>query len=389
MPNSPINTQITNTQKRLCDFCGEKSALVYCRADSAKLCLSCDREVHCTNQLFTKHIRFQLCDSCDSSPASIFCCTEQSVFCQNCDYEVHNLPKCMDNHDRRPLEGFTGRPSAVEMAAIIGFEGFDCKNILVDEKGDDDHDHDNFGDLLGGFEEGEDGFCDYFVWDTPAVVNLDDLIVSTDKTHNFHAMVVPPLPKDRNLSCGQHKQEMLRQLCELAKLEPDIKQGSNPFINHHLEADENQDFRVQDQVQAYKRDEEHPIFLGSEARECSRDNDGFEAVNDDFQSPWLSEINVEECALFSDAKSGICSSVSHTTTGWNSQTVGTESTSVPPKVPSHEFTAADRVSAVTRYKEKKRTRRFEKHIRYESRKLQAENRTRVKGRFAKMDNRAV
>ncbi|CAL5362035.1 unnamed protein product [Camellia sinensis] len=45
----------SKTQKRICDFCGESQALLYCRADSAKLCFSCDQQVHSTNQLFTKH----------------------------------------------------------------------------------------------------------------------------------------------------------------------------------------------------------------------------------------------------------------------------------------------------------------------------------------------
>ncbi|KAF7846357.1 hypothetical protein BT93_L4504 [Corymbia citriodora subsp. variegata] len=36
-----------------------------------------------------------------------------------------------------------------------------------------------------------------------------------------------------------------------------------------------------------------------------------------------------------------------------------------------------------RYKEKKKNRRYDKHIRYESRKARADTRKRVKGRFVK------
>ncbi|KAK1261932.1 Zinc finger protein CONSTANS-LIKE 1 [Acorus gramineus] len=43
----------------------------------------------------------------------------------------------------------------------------------------------------------------------------------------------------------------------------------------------------------------------------------------------------------------------------------------------------DREARVLRYKEKKKRRRFEKQIRYQSRKLYAEKRPRVKGRFAR------
>ncbi|KAF9590607.1 hypothetical protein IFM89_035925 [Coptis chinensis] len=47
-----------------------------------------------------------------------------------------------------------------------------------------------------------------------------------------------------------------------------------------------------------------------------------------------------------------------------------------------ELLAHNRDNAMLRYKEKKRTRRFDKHIRYESRKATADTRKRVKGRRA-------
>ncbi|CAK9179057.1 unnamed protein product [Ilex paraguariensis] len=48
-----------------------------------------------------------------------------------------------------------------------------------------------------------------------------------------------------------------------------------------------------------------------------------------------------------------------------------------------ELLAKNRGNAMLRYKEKKKTRRYEKHIRYESRKARADTRKRVKGRFVK------
>uniref|UniRef100_A0A453I3V3 CCT domain-containing protein n=2 Tax=Aegilops tauschii TaxID=37682 RepID=A0A453I3V3_AEGTS len=43
----------------------------------------------------------------------------------------------------------------------------------------------------------------------------------------------------------------------------------------------------------------------------------------------------------------------------------------------------DRDIVISRYKEKRRTRRFDKQVRYESRKARADSRLRIKGRFAK------
>ncbi|XP_021763086.1 zinc finger protein CONSTANS-LIKE 13-like [Chenopodium quinoa] len=394
MPNSPSNhhtnpenPQIPNTQKRLCDFCSESVALIYCRADSAKLCLSCDREVHSTNQLFTKHTRFQLCDACDSSPASIFCHTEHSVLCQNCDFERHSRHGSSLDHDRRPLEGFSGCPCVSELSVAIGFEGFDSKSLIL---GGESGVNKGFnGGLFDGFDEGNDGFSDLFGWDVPTMVSLDDLIVSTDKCHSFQATVVPPLPKDRNLSCGQHKHEILHQLRALAKLEPVIKQDVNPLYMHQFVADEDErDSMLQHKIQAHQCNEEHSTFQGNEASPYNWCYDTGEDANDIYFSSALSGSHNEDSVPNLGTPSGICSSANLITNGCNSQNpIKNESVGIPQNVSSREITSVDRDTALSRYKEKKRTRRFEKHIRYESRKLQAESRVRIKGRFAKVDNR--
>ncbi|XWS60379.1 hypothetical protein CRYUN_Cryun07bG0031200 [Craigia yunnanensis] len=48
-----------------------------------------------------------------------------------------------------------------------------------------------------------------------------------------------------------------------------------------------------------------------------------------------------------------------------------------------QFTPMNREEKVLRYREKKKARKFEKKIRYASRKAYAETRPRVKGRFAR------
>lgn len=54
-----------------------------------------------------------------------------------------------------------------------------------------------------------------------------------------------------------------------------------------------------------------------------------------------------------------------------------------------ELLAKNRGNAMLRYKEKKKTRRYDKHIRYESRKARADTRKRVKGRFVKASESPV
>ncbi|OMP05446.1 hypothetical protein CCACVL1_01900 [Corchorus capsularis] len=54
-----------------------------------------------------------------------------------------------------------------------------------------------------------------------------------------------------------------------------------------------------------------------------------------------------------------------------------------PPCTDNSFPSATRNDAVMRYKEKKKTRKFEKRVRYASRKARADVRKRVKGRFVK------
>ncbi|XP_039165545.1 zinc finger protein CONSTANS-LIKE 5-like, partial [Eucalyptus grandis] len=101
-------------------------------------------------------------------------------------------------------------------------------------------------------------------------------------------------------------------------------------------------------------------------------------------------------------QSGECFDVDFSTSGDLSPSSQSVSTSVdfgvvpdespaPPETPcssgraAHQLSGPDREARVLRYREKRRSRRFEKTIRYASRKAYAEVRPRIKGRFAKRD----
>jgi hypothetical protein len=91
---------------------------VYCRADSARLCLSCDRHVHGANALSQRHSRTLLCHGCNMHPAGVRCASCRTCFCQTCDDETHNSSMAASQHKRHGLECFTGCPSATELAAL-------------------------------------------------------------------------------------------------------------------------------------------------------------------------------------------------------------------------------------------------------------------------------
>ncbi|KAK1354104.1 B-box type zinc finger protein with CCT domain [Heracleum sosnowskyi] len=372
LPNSSKNMQ---EKLSLCDFCGDLRAVLYCRADSAKLCLKCDHKVHSTNQLFTKHTRSVLCDACDSSPSSIFCSTHCSVLCQNCDWESHRISQSTV-HDRRPVEGFIGCPSVAELLAIFGFDELGKKKK---KKNDDKSD---------GLEESENfEFSDYLIWETPSVISLDDLISSDGSDHNFQATGFPPLPKNRNTVCGQRKEEILCQLREMVKLEPGCdqdKEDVEPSSGFQSLVPDRACRQLYTSFESKKEPTFYPLYETSAFQWC---NDIGEDADESLpNTSYQSYLNTD--CLVPDKDPEVDPTLhydenKHETPSENPVVI--EASHIIPKAVPPEFSSQHRDSAITRYKEKRKSRRYEKHIRYESRKVRAESRARIKGRFAKVD----
>ncbi|KAJ7953092.1 Zinc finger, B-box [Quillaja saponaria] len=83
--------------RTLCDACESAAAIVFCAADEAALCRSCDEKVHMCNKLASRHVRVGLaspsdvprCDICENAPAFFYCDTDGSSLCLQCDMIVH------------------------------------------------------------------------------------------------------------------------------------------------------------------------------------------------------------------------------------------------------------------------------------------------------------
>lgn len=174
-----------------------------------------------------------------------------------------------------------------------------------------------------------------WVWETPPILCVEDLLLPpvAAAANEFPAMGVPPPPKDRNPSCGRHKEEILRQLREL---EFRIEQEALP--------DHDQTEATLDCWKAERRD-----FPSTEQP--------------------LETIVVEGKALVDGRVPAVVT--------------GVHAPPPPPPDARSKVPAPDRRLVLSRYKEKRKTRRYDKQIRYESRKARAEGRLRIKGRFAK------
>ncbi|XP_060168504.1 B-box zinc finger protein 18-like [Lycium barbarum] len=83
--------------RTLCDVCESAAAILFCAADEAALCRSCDEKVHMCNKLASRHVRvgladpskIQRCDICENAPAFFYCEIDGSSLCLQCDMIVH------------------------------------------------------------------------------------------------------------------------------------------------------------------------------------------------------------------------------------------------------------------------------------------------------------
>ncbi|KAJ8772612.1 hypothetical protein K2173_027789 [Erythroxylum novogranatense] len=98
-----------------CDVCNKEEASVFCTADEAALCDTCDHRVHHANKLASKHQRFSLllpspktfplCDVCQEKRAFLFCQQDRAILCRDCDVPIHTANEHTRKHDRFLLTG--------------------------------------------------------------------------------------------------------------------------------------------------------------------------------------------------------------------------------------------------------------------------------------------
>ncbi|XP_077243995.1 zinc finger protein CONSTANS-LIKE 9-like isoform X2 [Tasmannia lanceolata] len=104
---------------RNCEFCGKSRASIYCKADLANLCLSCDAKVHSANALSERHFRALLCEGCGNQPALVRCLDHRLFLCRSCDQNLHEP---LVQHKKRVISSYMGCPSARDFAVLWGYD---------------------------------------------------------------------------------------------------------------------------------------------------------------------------------------------------------------------------------------------------------------------------
>lgn len=408
----------------MCDFCGEQRAMVHCRSDAANLCLSCDRNVHSANALSRRHSRTLLCERCNTQPASVRCVDENVSLCQNCDWNGHSTSSAMTTHDRQTINCYSGCPSAEELSRI-----WSC---VMDSS------QDNTNSATAGEE-------DYGCEQKMGLMRIEENSVSDysmrpDNNNNNHnhssnnnSTIEPTATTGRSDEDNVHQYGLWRGSSSMrcsdnqfgdsldsGRPKPSsngfksLVHGEDDFYNE-FNATDGGDINFENYEELFSTDQDFEnggmdsLFAGKDfSAQDSGDHGGFFAEG---SSTGKLKMVQSTCSDAASADSGMSaktepnfcysskpahSNLSFSFSGLNGDcNVGDYQDSgvspmllmdEPPWFPpgaENAYPSASRDSAVLRYREKKKARKFEKKIRYESRKARADVRKRVKGRFVK------
>ncbi|KAJ9128878.1 hypothetical protein P3X46_034383 [Hevea brasiliensis] len=334
---------------RPCDGCSRKRARWFCASDDAFLCQACDESVHSANQLASRHERVRLETASSMTSGSI--------------NSVDSPPWLQGFTKRQEPQGTTTRTMGNEEGNMVfdgcGQEGTTCdldnlpafvpsdmdltefaadvKNLLGRGLEDNSPDIKDFG-LLDYKEEDDDKFC--FEDKVVKVKDEQELEAFTD-CHFDQAFDIAREPFDWNFN---YESPITGDEEEEEKAVPSVTDTTMMNSGNTKEMGRNVSLRLD-----------------------------YEAVITAWAShgsPWTTgsrpELNPDDCWPH---YMGTCPNAHHHPYGVLGGHTGGGN--------------GGREARVLRYKEKRRTRLFSKKIRYEVRKLNAEKRPRMKGRFVK------
>ncbi|XP_042382656.1 zinc finger protein CONSTANS-LIKE 10-like [Zingiber officinale] len=404
----------------LCNYCGEKKSIVYCRSDAASLCLFCDRNVHSANALSRRHSRTLVCGRCNAQPAVIRCIEESVSLCQNCDWNGHGGSVVASGHKRQTINCYSGCPSSAELSRMWPFfqnlssmvqsdceQGLGLMNI-------NENSVSNCWEPSGSNSNIETSFAEE-VKDLDAANKLNPWIGSSSGS------ALCSLPSTADQIAGSLDSEIPKLGCSGTK---EFEFSKDRFYEDFNVDDVDLTFENYEDLFSASHSQTNRLFDDDggidsffDIREASAANSGCQDRAGQahlISSP--GEINstratcnaVSAASLMSNPGKKLDSSLSfppckaHSSVSLSFSSLtgdisggdyqdcvvssmllmgepqcfapGSENSSTP---------TATRDSAMMRYKEKKKARKFEKKIRYASRKAMADVRRRVKGRFVK------
>ncbi|XVE78627.1 hypothetical protein DITRI_Ditri13aG0161500 [Diplodiscus trichospermus] len=334
-----------NNWVRVCDTCRSAACTVYCRADSAYLCAGCDARVHAANRVASRHERVWVCEACERAPAAFLCKADAASLCTTCDAEIHSANPLARRHQRVPILPISG--------CLYGPPASD-----------------QGGKKMASAAETEDGFM---------ATEGDETIAEEDENEAASWLLLNPGKNSTNQNNGfLFGGEVDEYLDLMEGVENQFTDQYNQQQQHYCVPHKSYGSDGVVPVQSGEA-KDHLQLQQHQSFQYGLDYDSSKAAYsyNGSISHSVSLSSVDVSIVPESTTSDI--SISHTRP--NKGTI--DLFSGPPIQMPPQLTPMDREARVLRYREKKKTRKFEKTIRYASRKAYAETRPRIKGRFAK------
>ncbi|KAD0968783.1 hypothetical protein E3N88_43484 [Mikania micrantha] len=351
----------STTWARVCDTCRSAPCTIYCRPDAAYLCTACDARIHGANKLqsFRQHERVWVCEACEQAPAAFICKADAASLCTTCDADIHSANPLARRHHRVPVMPIPGSmygPRVSEPRSVMGL-GVESQS-----------------GFLSGEDEDESEAASWLVFDGPVVKNnqngKDNGFLFNGDGGDDDYLEFMEFGGDDQQQCYKVPDQKMYGDADSHVVPVQKNVHDHHFHHHHHHHDfQNHKFQV-GVLQEYD---------ASNAAAAAAGGYGYPQLT---HSVSMSSLEV---GVVPDSTRPDAASVPHPR-----PSKGTiDLFSNPPVQMATQLTPMDREARVLRYREKKKTRKFEKTIRYASRKAYAETRPRIKGRFAKRTNADV
>ncbi|KAI9117684.1 hypothetical protein K1719_011850 [Acacia pycnantha] len=316
-----------------CDSCKSAAAAVFCRADSAFLCMLCDNKIHSANKLASRHERVWMCEVCEQAPASVTCKADAAMLCVTCDSDIHSANPLARRHERVPVEPFFDSADFVAKSSAAAF------NLLVPN------------DNGIGFPQEESESSSWLISNpnfNPKIMDVPDI---KSGELFFPEMEYPFLDFDYSNSFDQNNNNRAGNNDSVVPVQA-------PVMNHTENCFDIDFCRSKLSSISYPTQSFSRQSISSSSVDVGVVPDGGNTMSE-ISLPFGGNISN------SSESSGIISAGNSTNQSGSS------------------LSGMNRKARVLRYREKRKNRKFEKTIRYASRKAYAETRPRIKGRFAK------
>ncbi|CAK9324951.1 unnamed protein product [Citrullus colocynthis] len=311
------------------------------------------------------------CEACERAPAEFICKADAASLCAVCDAEIHSANPLARRHQRVPINGVAVFDRVEEEEEESNEEEEAASWLLMNppknnySKNNNNHNNNELF-LLGGEDEQEED---------------DEYLKFVEFNEN-----------NNNNGFGDHEDD-IDEFEGLKKNNNNYGGGGDSVVpmdqfegnkNHHHHHHHHHHHQHQQQQQ------QHQVLMGQSYEGLVDASEFFHSSSkpsysyNAFLNHTIS-VSSMEVGVVPDSTTTTMSDISISNMRPPKGTIdlfsGTTAAAI--QMPATQLSPMDREARVLRYREKKKTRKFEKTIRYASRKAYAETRPRIKGRFAK------